>query len=692
MAAAAVRTLILIMSESNHDSADEESHYGDEEFDEDQSDSSGSVDSAGSLSDPDDNERGSPGDSDEDQSDEDDTEDDEDDENEDDGDNEALGGTLATYLGLLKDAEASDEYQIILNNSMCSVGNGKSKLFSADDPKKKHIKKSRIDGLFPDDQHLLELCSEDCRESDDSDHSHEEPKYSDILGLLVIPESNDDHNENKKDESMTWSPAKNKNDDDENEDSVEEAGVAERNMSDILNPIDLPEKEDKNIVTTPRKQNVKKETLKSTTTEISNEIQIGDIKQQIERLKKLQLLSKAPSKSKMKEKPVVWDLLASEGEEENDAHGGQHDSPRGYGNKIIGRIEIMPNPDWEELDGAVYDRNKKEKSNRKSKRGNKINSRRNSLNNDNNNFDADERHKAKLAEMASRKKVEDERKENDLEKASARRKRFKEALLEKALRSRVMAGDSVEYSPVKNVPSDDVQKESRSDSKSLGLIGKKGAPALKYVETDEQRKSEEDRLIQIAVLRKKFKEQHKIIIRGLVNKKREAEKKIETELKNEEEKKRRWKIKGELLLAKRTESISGQPLSAFNRETGSEGRARGGKALNLKKYGDDSDRDGVDNSDTEGEVEEMKMKRKRNGADQSTRLIPISTSVPTSASTSAPSARRGSLGSNSNRNGNGNGNGNGGVAVAVGSGLASVRAHRSRSAEAHASQNHHNRR
>ena len=661
-----------MMSEENLD-PDDEYHYGDEEFDEDQSAFS---DSPGSLSDPDDNGRSSPGDSDEELSNEDGTEDDEDsddddDEDENEGDNEELGGTLATYLGLLKDAEASDEYQTILNNSTCDAGDSKSKLFSSKDPTgSKHPKKSRIDGIFPDGGDLSKndldnnLSDASCAEFE------ERPDYSDILELLVIPEGHNGYNENKKDDSMTWSPAKINYDPNVKVDRKSNKTIFKISDSCPPNVADLSEKLDQDIEKTPQEKNVKIPMLQLDNDHLrklsKNEIEIEDIKQQIERLKKLQLLSKKPVKNKkIKDKSVLRDLPpAGREREENYKNEGKCDNPGGKVNKLHGKIEMRPNPDWEESDYDSNDANKKEKVHNKSRRGSKLNSRRNSVNNnDNNNFDADERHKMKLAEMALRKKHEDEEKENIMDKANARRKRFKEALLEKALRSRIITADSVEYSTSSNVPGADVQREIKSDVKALGLIGKKGAPILKEMETEEQieekKKCEEDRIAQISILRKKFKEQHKVILQGLMNKKKEAERKVEDELRNEEEKKRKRKIKGELLLVRRTESVTGQPLSALAKDAGNEGRVSTGRALNShKKEGECSD---VDCGDGEVRAAAVGNKSKRSSVSVSTRSG--CTSLPTSAPTNI--VRRGSFGNG----------------VAVGSGLAGVRAHRSQSAE-----------
>ena len=655
------------MSKENLD-PDDEYHYGDEEFDEDQSAFS---DSPGSLSDPDDNGRSSPEDGDEELSNEEGTEDDEDsddddDEDENEGDNDELGGTLATYLGLLKDAEASDEYQTILDNSTYAAGDSKSKLLSSKDPpRSKHPKKSRIDGVFPDDGNLSENDIGNNRDDAGCAEFEERPDYSDILELLVIPEGHNGYNENKKDDSMTWSPAKINYDPELRVDRKSIVTNFKTSNSSAPNEADLSEKLDEGIETTPRGKNVKKNTLQSGNNyerKLSkNETEIEDIKQQIERLKKMQLLSKKSAKNKkIKDKSVLRDFLAAGEGEQDDYNGGRCDNPGGYGNKLHGKVEMMPNPDWEESDYDSNDLNKKDKLHNKSRRGSKLNSRRSSVNhNDNNNFDADERHRTKLAEMAVRKRHEDEEKENIMDKANARRKRFKEALLEKALRSRIITGDSVEHASSSNIPG------KKSEVKALGLIGRKGAPILKEMETDEQieekKKCEEDRLTQISVLRKKFKEQHKIILQGLMNKKKEAEKKVEDELRNEEEKKRKRKIKAELLLVRRTESVTGQPLSTLPKEAGSEGRVSTGKALNLdKKEGECSD---VDCGDGEVRAAAVGSKPKRSTVSVSGSTRSGCTSLPTSAP--ANIVRRGSF-----NNG-----------VAVGSGLAGVRAHRSQSAE-----------
>lgn len=168
-----------------------------------------------------------------------------------------------------------------------------------------------------------------------------------------------------------------------------------------------------------------------------------------------------------------------------------------------------------------------------------------------NRFDVEERHKAKLVEIVNKRKQDDELSQMAFEKAAAKRKKFKDALLEKALKARL---DALIFAGPVAAELNPAFKEMEVAEKGKGGIKRKGKETG-AVETEESRMQEEARIEQVAIIRRKFKEQHKNTLLSLMNKHKEEEKKIDDFNRNEEEKKRRRKIKAELIAAKKAEAL-----------------------------------------------------------------------------------------------------------------------------------------
>ena len=359
----------------------------------------------------------------------------------------------------------------------------------------------------------------------------------------------------------------------------------------------------------------------------------------------------------------LWDIMV----------GGVEEEDREY-NDESGYQTGENDPDWEEITD-IHDGGRQQKVKNKFDKRN------------DNNFDVEERHRAKLTDIVMRRKQEDEEAFLLLERATAKRKKFKAALLERAMKSRnqslgssadVIDGDDANTVENINIPmkkseiKNDFKGDIRGDVRGIG--GKKGAPVLKEMETEEQRKMEEERVEQIAVLRRKFKEQHKNILQDLMIKNREEEKKVEDALNIELEKKRKRKLKGESLVARRLETLSalvGQiPGQVLGPGQGQGLGPIGGNQEILKdivrtfKEGKDAKdmkekKNSNSKSTEDGGGEKVVVVLRKEGSEVSNRAVSASTLTSEVVSNS----RRGSFN------------------TAAGSGLASVRAQRVQSAE-----------
>ena len=152
-----------------------------------------------------------------------------------------------------------------------------------------------------------------------------------------------------------------------------------------------------------------------------------------------------------------------------------------------------------------------------------------------------QRNRAILIDIALKRRKEEEEAQLAAEKKNMMRKKFKDALLEKALIARnqpgVVIDDFVELGCKSEI------RKSMNKFKTVGLQNSKSC-ALTLIEMEQQEKAEEDRRLEIAAVRRKFKAQHKNILLALMRK--QEEKKAELmNLEEVEERKKKWKVMGE---------------------------------------------------------------------------------------------------------------------------------------------------
>ena len=150
------------------------------------------------------------------------------------------------------------------------------------------------------------------------------------------------------------------------------------------------------------------------------------------------------------------------------------------------------------------------------------------------------RNRAVLVDIALKRKKEEEEAQLAAEKTNMMRKKFKDALLEKALRSRNQSGDIV--NDVVEVACKSEIQRGMIKCKTVGLRNSKSC-ALTLMEMEQQGKAEEDKKLQIAAIRRKFKAQHKNILLALMLKHKEGKK--EESMNTDEEKKKKRKATGD---------------------------------------------------------------------------------------------------------------------------------------------------
>eukprot|EP01038_Epipyxis_sp_PR26KG_P012342 gene12342-16553_t len=178
-----------------------------------------------------------------------------------------------------------------------------------------------------------------------------------------------------------------------------------------------------------------------------------------------------------------------------------------------------------------------------------------------------EKHKIYLAELAEKRRIEDEELLQQELRMQAKRKKFKEALLEKALRARKMPSSDQEDIIDNNNNNNDMihRKESTNHknppsnsnanaAKPPSIIKKQSMTKVKHIETiiktdEDLIRQEEEKREYIAGIRRKFKEQHKKILLTLLEKQKENEKKNQLELEKEQERKERYRQKYLKMLA-----------------------------------------------------------------------------------------------------------------------------------------------
>lgn len=115
--------------------------------------------------------------------------------------------------------------------------------------------------------------------------------------------------------------------------------------------------------------------------------------------------------------------------------------------------------------------------------------------------------------MAEKRRAEDEALQRQVELAALKRKKFKEALLEKALRSREENADREE--DIRNQLTGEVLPTFLAPTKAFKVqqMPKKLAPV--EVPAEEVARLEQEKLEQVTKIRRKFKEQHKMLLQQL---------------------------------------------------------------------------------------------------------------------------------------------------------------------------------
>lgn len=150
-----------------------------------------------------------------------------------------------------------------------------------------------------------------------------------------------------------------------------------------------------------------------------------------------------------------------------------------------------------------------------------------------------QRNRAILLDMALKRRKGEEEAQLAAEKTNIMRKKFKDALLEKALRARNQSIEIV--GEVTEVVCNSETGKSMNKLKTIGL-GTSKSCALTLIEIEQQEKAEEDRKLQIAAIRRKFKAQHKTILLTLMQKHKDEKKAELIHLEEEEEKKKKRRV------------------------------------------------------------------------------------------------------------------------------------------------------
>lgn len=183
-----------------------------------------------------------------------------------------------------------------------------------------------------------------------------------------------------------------------------------------------------------------------------------------------------------------------------------------------------------------------------------------------------QRNRAVLTDKVLKRRQEEEETQLAVEKTNMMRKKFKDALLEKAIRSRTQSVDIVD-DVIEVVCKSEVRK-SINKIKAVGFQNRKSCTQT-LAEMEQQEKAEEEKKVQIAAIRRKFKAQHKNILRALMQKHKEEKKAELVNFEEIEEKKKKRKIRGEKLLARR-------PV-AESQSMESDGEAKNARTIRVKE-------------------------------------------------------------------------------------------------------------
>jgi hypothetical protein len=139
-----------------------------------------------------------------------------------------------------------------------------------------------------------------------------------------------------------------------------------------------------------------------------------------------------------------------------------------------------------------------------------------------------------LADIQAKRKEEEEQNEIIAKQIQEKRKKFKEALLEKAFRNRKKEGTETET---------DNEKD---QMKKISVVKNKCKKIENEIPDEEKLQLENERIEKIGAIRRKFKEQNRKILQSLMEKKRlEDEKELEKQQLDElqREKRRQKAIK-----------------------------------------------------------------------------------------------------------------------------------------------------
>jgi hypothetical protein len=192
--------------------------------------------------------------------------------------------------------------------------------------------------------------------------------------------------------------------------------------------------------------------------------------------------------------------------------------------------------------------------------------------------DAAQKHKQWLQSIQDKRKQEEEMLLLDAQKAIEKRKRFKEILLERALKARAAQEEIQPQQPVQSQqqqqdrpkplateekavkkslaqpPAPVVRSKSTVGTGSASAAQPAQSDAVAFITASERIKAEEEQRAQIATVRRKFKEQHKKMLLALMEKNRQIQQQNEEEQKSELLNKEKRRQRALQLAAKRDQS------------------------------------------------------------------------------------------------------------------------------------------
>jgi tubulin monoglycylase TTLL3/8 len=157
--------------------------------------------------------------------------------------------------------------------------------------------------------------------------------------------------------------------------------------------------------------------------------------------------------------------------------------------------------------------------------------------------DVEERHRNWLQSITNKRKEEEEQILKLALKAEKRRKKFKEALLAKALKARAVSQEQEEIEAINK----------KNSLKSKGNMTE-----------DEKQRLEDEKKEEISAIRKKFKEQHKKLIESLENRHKEEQDKTEYNKILDEKKKAKYRRKIDNMVRSKKDRLDGSDDEEVN--------------------------------------------------------------------------------------------------------------------------------